>query len=57
MLGFEKVPVVAVYLAEAGAHLHSDYREAAGSHWTALVLKEYRYPDSVGHIVILVGDC
>lgn len=56
MLGFEKVPVVVVYLAEAAAHLHFDYHEAAGSHWTAWVLKVYRYPDSVGHIVTLLGD-
>lgn len=57
MLGFEMIQVVVVYLAEAAEHLHSDYLEAAGSHSTALVLKVYRYRDSVGHTVILLGDC
>ena len=44
MLGFEKVPVVVVYLAEVAAHLHSDYPGVADSRWTVLVLKVYRYP-------------
>ena len=45
MFGFEKIQVVVVYLAEAAEHLHSDYPEAAGSHWITLVLKVYRYQD------------
>lgn len=32
MFDFEKIQVVAVYLAEAAERLHFDHPEAAGSH-------------------------